>query len=217
MTEAPDAYRDSSNKTLEEYPRPSVAVDTAVLTVAEDRLQVVLTDSDRDLRLPGTFLHRGEVLVAAAERALKTKVGVEGIEPVQLHVFDRPDRDDRGWVLSVAHVAAVSADRLAPSADLRLTPIDEIARLRLKYDHAEIVGLAVEWLRSRYRDDADPEHLLPDEFTLLELEHLHETVAGIPLTVDGFRRRMVRNGRVVETGRTSVGTIGKPARFFRRA
>ncbi|WP_375388362.1 NUDIX domain-containing protein [uncultured Amnibacterium sp.] len=217
MTDAPDVYRDSSGRTLEDYPRPSVAVDTAVLTVVDEVLQVVLTDSDGDLRLPGTFLHEGEVLVTAAKRALKAKVGLKGIEPQQLHVFDRPKRDNRGWVLSVAHVAVVASDRLTRSDDLRLTPIDEILGLRLKYDHADIVELAVEWIRKAYANDADPHHLLAEEFTLLELEHVHEAVSGVELSVDGFRRRMVRNDRVVETGRTSVGTIGKPARFYRRA
>jgi 8-oxo-dGTP diphosphatase len=208
-------YRDSSGRTLEDYPRPSVAVDTAVLTVADERLQVVLTDSDQDLRLPGTFLHAGEVLADAVARSLAAKIGVTGLEARQLRVFDRLGRDERGWVLSVAHVAVVRADRLPLGDGLLLRPVEAVGDL--KYDHNDIVRIAVGWLREEYRRAADPFHLLPDEFTLLELQRLHEAVAGEPQTKDGFRRRMVRNDLVVETDRTTVGTIGKPARYFRRA
>jgi ADP-ribose pyrophosphatase YjhB (NUDIX family) len=192
-----------------------VAVDTALLTIADGRLQVVLTNSDHDLRLPGTFLHRGEVLADAVHRSLRDKVGVTDVDARQLRVFDRLDRDERGWVLSVAHVAAVRSERLPLGEGLRLRPVQEVGDL--KYDHNEIVERAVEWVRLRYAAAADPEHLLPEEFTLLELQQLHEIVSGVPQTKDGFRRRMVRNDLVVETERTTVGTIGKPARYFRRA
>src|SRR4051812_47939943 len=104
-------YRDASGKTLTDYPRPSVAVDTAVLTVAPDRrgLHVLLVrrngkDDGSDWALPGTFLHEGETLAEAVLRSLKEKAGLLGRAPQQLHVFDAPDRDPRGWVLSVAHV-----------------------------------------------------------------------------------------------------------------
>ena len=217
MADRTGVYRDSANKTLEDYPRPSVAVDTAVFTVSAGTLQVVLTDRDDDLRLPGTFLLPEELLVGAAVRALETKMGLVGIVPRQLHVFDRLGRDDRGWVLSVAHVAAVAAERLTETDRFLLVPVEDVPRLELRYDHADIVDEALRWLRAEYADTADSLHLLGEEFTLLQLEQVHEAVAGKPLTIDGFRRRMVRNGRVVETGRTSAGTIGKPARIYRRA
>jgi 8-oxo-dGTP diphosphatase len=217
MVDSADVYRDSSGNALTDYPRPSVAVDTAVLTVVDDRLHVVLTDSHGELCLPGTFLHEGEVLVEAANRALKDKVGIKDIEPEQLHVFDRLGRDKRGWVLSVAHVVVVRAERLPPLGTLHLTPIQDVEGLHLEFDHDEIISSAVGWLRKEYANDADPHHLLPEEFTLHELQVVHEVVAGKELSKDGFRRRMVRNDRVIESGRTTTGTIGKPARYYRRA
>src|SRR3712207_2513910 len=101
-------YTDSSGKALTDYPRPSLAVDTAVLTVPDGErcLGVLLVrrdgaaDSDA-WALPGTFLHDRETLAEAVHRSLRDKVGLPAdVVPQQLHVFDRPDRDDRGWVLS---------------------------------------------------------------------------------------------------------------------
>src|SRR3954470_2991668 len=96
-------YIDRRGKTLADYDHPSVAVDTALLTLPPDgQLSVVLVkDSGAgDWRLPGTFLHLGETLADAVQRSLKVKAGVGGRSPKQLHVFDDPNRDDRGWVLS---------------------------------------------------------------------------------------------------------------------
>ncbi|PRC61701.1 NUDIX hydrolase, partial [Mycobacterium sp. ITM-2017-0098] len=74
-------YRDSSGKTLDSYPRPSVAVDTALLTLAGDLGLAVLEvrrNNGRGWGLPGTFLHEGETLAEAVDRSLREKGGVAG-------------------------------------------------------------------------------------------------------------------------------------------
>lgn len=145
---------------------------------------------------------------------------MEGLHPRQLHVFDDPARDDRGWVLSVAHVAVVRPDRLESrfAADTRLAPVDRPGRLI--YDHPDIIKLAVEDIRSRYEAEPDPDRLLDDEFTLRDLRLIHEAVAGDPdplkrLKRDTFRRRM--EPRLVATGIMTTGTRGRPAELFRRS
>ena len=108
-------YRDTSGRTLADYPRPSVAVDTAVLTLDPEQGLVVLEvrrPHEAGWALPGTFLHEGEVLADAVDRSLRDKANVRGLHPRQLHVFDDPNRDDRGWVLSVAHVDVVRLEQL---------------------------------------------------------------------------------------------------------
>jgi len=203
-----DEYRDSSGKRLVDYPRPSVAVDTAVLSVdVQHRLVVVLADS----RLPGTFLWENERLADAVQRSLRSKVGIEGLRPQQLQVFDNPRRDERGWVLSSAHVDVVPFAHLG-DAGARAVPVAEVSGLR--YDHDEIVRLAVEWLRGRYREEPDPAHLLAETFTLRDLQQVHEAVAGRPLMRDSFRRGMERKLR--ETGELATGVVGKPPRLFSR-
>lgn len=210
-------YRDSSGKTLEDYPRPSVAVDTAVLTL-DPQLGLVVLEVRRPRAagwaLPGTFLWKGERLADAVNRSLRDKAGVRGLRPRQLHVFDDPNRDDRGWVLSVAHVDVVRLEQLeSRSADAtRLVPVETPGRL--PYDHADIIRRAVEYIRAHYRDKPDPDRLLGDEFTLRELRLAHEAIAGHPLQRDTFRRAM--ESQLVPTGTTTAGTRGRPAELFRR-
>lgn len=217
MTKAHQPYRDSSGLTLEDYPRPSVAVDTAVLTLHQDTLCVLLvTNEAGDERLPGTFLHPGETLTDAAARALRDKAGVEARSPRQLHVFDDPKRDDRGWVLSVAHLDVIRVTDLRLSEHARLVAVDDLPPL--KYDHAEIVQRAVHEVKGEYRGDPDPWHLLPDSsdgFTIRDLRLLHAAVLGERLVADTFRRAMLP--ALSSTGELRKGALGKPAELYRRS
>lgn len=212
----------AGRKYLEDYPRPSVAVDTAVLTVpdgSDSRLSVLLVRREGTHRrgqwlLPGTFIHPGETLASAALRALRDKAGIEGLRPRQLHVFDDPGRDDRGWVLSVAHVDVVPAERLSrsPNRGSALVPVDDVADLA--FDHDDIVRRAATAVRRDYAEQPDPSGLRPEPCTLYELQKLHEAVAGQRLVKDTFRRAM--QPHLTPTGDMREGTVGKPARLWVR-
>lgn len=242
MTNPRKPWTDSSGRSLSDYPRPSVAVDTAVLTVpgGSDRprarrsgptsglsgLHVLLVRSLRSSGrafwgLPGTFLHEGETLRRAALRALETKAGIHGLNPSQLHVFDDPRRDHRGWVLSVGHLDVVRWEVVASSLDNRddaeLVPVGPILSgdRTLPYDHDAIVRFAVDQIRAEYAEAPDPRGVLDHEFTLKQLETLHRNIDpdGTPAK-DTFRRGM--EPRLIDTGDVTTGTVGKPARLFRR-
>ena len=210
-------YRDSSGKTLAEYPHPNIAVDTVALTYDENRgLEVLVVGGPDEWALPGTFLHEGEVLADAVQRALQEKAGVHGLKPWQLKVFDALRRDRRGWILSVAHVCVIPVKQLADRDPdrTRLVPADDPGTLI--YDHPKMIQLALEDLRARYDVEPDPDHLLGDTFTLRELALLHGAVAGEPITpqeLDTFRRYM--QSRLDPTGKTVEGG-GRPAKLFRR-
>ena len=220
---ASQPFRDGSGRSLSEYPRPSVAVDTALMTVAPGDADeapylgvlLVRRSVKPEWALPGTFLHEGETLVAAVRRSLGEKASVTGREPQQLHVFDDPARDDRGWVLSVAHLDVLAFDELEAlrrPSDTRIARVP--TKLRLPYDHASIIELAVERLRREYRATPDPRHLLPNAFTIADLRIVHEAIAGTALQKDTFRRLMI--DQLVELPDESVGRVGRPARLFAR-
>jgi 8-oxo-dGTP diphosphatase len=186
------AYRDATGATLADYPHPSVAVDTAVLTLAPrthpargdtpHRLSVLLVRRPEGVgsiewTLPGTFLHQGERLADAVTRSLAEKAGVTGSRPAQLKVFDDTGRDPRGWVLSVAHLAVISYAAmedvlLANLEGVRLAPVSRPGLL--PYDHPAIVAEAKKELRRRYADRPDPERLLGRRFTIRELLEGHQ-------------------------------------------
>src|SRR6185312_4292667 len=133
-----------------------------------------------------------------------------GREPQQLHVFDDPKRDERGWVLSVAHVDVVPSAALADVAPgVELVPVKGLEPDSLPYDHAHIIEHAVAHLRTRYRDAPDPGGLLTEPFTLKELREIHEAELDEKLQRDTFRRTMERG--LEATGGMSDGTQGRPA------
>lgn len=207
-------YRDEHGKRLEDYPRPSVAVDTAVLTVDGGRLAVLLAGG----ALPGTFLHPGETLADAVLRSLRDKAGVAGRRPRQLRVFDNPTRDPRGWVLSVGHVDVLPLAGLGEALahdGVRLAPADDAAVLGgLPYEQGDIVSAAVESVRAEYRVEPDPGALLDEPFTLAELRTLHTAVLGEEPMRDTFRRYM--EARLESTGQMTDGGRGRPSRTWRR-
>jgi ADP-ribose pyrophosphatase YjhB (NUDIX family) len=219
--------KDSKNgpgASLLDYPRPSVAVDIAVLTAAEGSVCVLLVRRAEDHQhgkwaLPGTFLRERETLADAVLRCLREKAGISGRVPRQLQVFDDPGRDDRGWVLSVAHMDVVPLAALGEalkSDGVRLAAMTREPELiaRLPYGHAEIVAKTMERLRAAYAEAPDPGALLEEPFTLKELRELHQVVAGAPLMRDTFRRFM--EPKLAGTGQMSDGTRGRPSRLWVR-
>ncbi|MBJ7338696.1 MAG: NUDIX hydrolase [Mycolicibacterium sp.] len=203
---------------LTDFPRPSVAVDTALLTLdpsgSELLVLQVRRNDDTGWALPGTFLHPRERLADAVDRALRTKAGVRGLRPRQLHVFDDPDRDDRGWVLSVAHLAVVRSERISTRLPDRTRLMPTSHPGRLPYGHGGIIARAVDDLRPRYAAQPDPYGLLGAEFTLRQLRQAHEAVAGETLQRDRFRRVMAP--QLEATERSIASGRGRPAEVFRR-
>ena len=214
-----------------------MAVDVAVLTVVDGALSVVLWRRTGQAEpgtwaLPGSFVRERERLDNAVARTLQDKCGIRGLAPRQLKVMDAADRDDRGWVLSVAHLEVVdpSSISLRLSADeVQIAPVRSEAhagsedrsildlpdgQAALPFDHEEIVKLAINELRATYRERPDPAGLLGDRFTILQLRHLHEAVAGAPFQKDGFRRAMVPHLEQLDV--VEEGTVGRPARLYRR-
>ena len=210
-----------SDKKFHDFPRPTLAVDTALLTVDVERRQLLVVELEREdtgkWALPGTFVRERETLAEAVQRCLKEKLGVHGVRPRQLHVFDDPDRDHRDWVISVAHVAVVRPEQIASlgtgkASSTRLAPVDRPGELA--WDHPGIVRLAKEYVRSRYEVEADPERILGPRFTLSELQRVHEAVIGDEIDRFAFRRSM--KDLLVPTEAMNEHTGGRPAKLFRR-
>jgi 8-oxo-dGTP diphosphatase len=220
------------------FDRPSVTVDVVLLTVREGRLSTLLIQrAQHPFRgrwtLPGGFVRLSESLDAAAARVLAEKTGLEHVWLEQLYTFGAVERDPRTRIISVAYYALVSAERLAtkrPATGIIMADLvvpwegetggavelrdEKGAVLVLGFDHAFIVGTAVKRIRGKLDYAPIGFQLLPDRFTLFDLQRVHETVLGRTVNKDSFRRRMLASGMLEASGETEEDVGHRPAELY---
>lgn len=205
-----------------DYPRPSVTVDVIIFTLRDNDLQALLVKRgyppfEGMWAIPGGFVRIDESLEDAALRELEEETGVRDVYLEQLYTFGNPGRDPRGRVITVAYFALVPADAVQPR------PGDDTAEARwwsvydlppLAFDHADILAYALKRLRYKLEYTAVGFELLPETFTLSELQTAYEIILGEKLDKRNFRRKIIGAGVIEETGEYRVGE-GRPAKLYR--
>lgn len=205
------------------YPRPALTVDCAIFTVNEDALEVLLIRRGAppfagQLALPGGFVEEDETVEQAALRELFEETGVSDVYLEQLHTFSRPDRDPRGRVVSVAHLALVrrGTTPLAAGTDASDALWVPVAEARaLAFDHDEILAMALARLRRDITWQPLAFHLLPERFTLRELQRVHEVILGHTLDKRNFRKKILGYDVLIELDETQSGVPHRAARLYR--
>ncbi|MEP1126339.1 MAG: NUDIX domain-containing protein [Ilumatobacter sp.] len=220
----------------EVFDRLSVAVDVALLTIVDDRLAVVVLERgehpDRGRwQLPGGFVAIDESLDGTAARVLRNKAGIVDVYTEQLYTFGAVDRDPRTRVVAVSYYALVHPDALRLRPGVRLAEVTvpwsgeaggsvalvlDGTELEMAFDHADIVGLVVRRLRGKLAYTPIGFELLPADFTLLELQRVHETILGRSVNKDSFRRTMLASGQLEPTGERQADVGHRPAALYRR-
>ena len=205
-----------------EHPRPALTVDCVIFGLdASHRLKVLLIQRARDpfagaWALPGGFVDMDEDLEAAALRELEEETGVREVYIEQLYTFGAPGRDPRGRVVSVAYYALVNLTEhgIRSSSDTKDVGWYDVTQLpELAFDHVDILDMALRRLRSKVRYQPVGFELLPEHFTLPQLQRLYETVLGKELNKRNFRTRILKMGILREVGRQR-NVAHRPARLY---
>jgi len=198
-----------------------VTVDAVLLTLRAGGLEIALHQRDRApfkgaMALPGGVVHADEddSTEASIRRVLREKTGFEPRYLEQLQVFSGPQRDPRQWSLSVSYVALVPVAELEAAAGQGLRFVSVDALPALAFDHAAIVAAAVARLRGKSSYSTLPFFLLPERFTLTELQHTYEAILQTRLEKSNFRRKMDAWGVLEPTGDFVTGAQ-RPARLYR--
>lgn len=206
---------------MEAFERPIVTVDVVLMTLFEGRLCVALVEREAEpfggqRALIGGYVHTDEDADAEASvrRILKAKAGLEGIFFEQLRSFASRTRDPRSWSVSIAYFALVPHALLEGSA-VSLHPVD--AAGPLPFDHDAILTSALERLRGKGAYSTIPARLLPEVFTMSELQAVYETVMGERLDQSAFRRKINDLGLLqeVEGEKRQTERARRPTTLYR--
>jgi 8-oxo-dGTP diphosphatase len=206
-----------------QFERPSVTVDIVIfsLAVQDEDLRILLIRRGRapfkdSWALPGGFVRMDESLDTAAARELKEETGVSAVYMEQLYTFGAPQRDPRTRVITVAYFAVIPMQVVSQAgSDAAETAWYSVTALPpLAFDHEEIIDYALTRLRYKLEYTAVGFQLLPDEFTLTELQRAYEIVLGEALDKRNFRRKILSADIIEETGRKRREGEGRPAKLY---
>jgi len=231
MTDQPEQHQIDDSEFLQqynasEYPAPLVTVDVAIFSWYQDQLCLLLVERSQPPQqgvqaLPGGFI---DIKIDqsphdCALRKLRQKTGATLPYLEQVATIGGPDRDPRGWAMTVLYFAlmplqAIELDEETEHEPTQWAPVERLSELKLAFDHQQLATEALNRLRNKadYTDLAL--RLLPESFTLTEAQQVSEAVTGRTLEKKSFRRRLLAADIVEETGEER--TSGRrPAKLYR--
>jgi 8-oxo-dGTP diphosphatase len=206
-----------------EYPRPALTVDCIVFGLdAQQALKVMLIQRDippfqGQWAIPGGFVRIDETLEAAALRELQEETGIHHIFLEQLYTFGDLGRDPRDRTVTVAYYALINLveQKIQASTDARAADWFAISDIpQLAFDHDQILQIAIARLRSKIRYEPIGFELLPQNFSLSQLQRLYETVLDRSLDKRNFRKKILGMDLLVDTGKVEHNVAHRAAKLY---
>ena len=209
------------NKYCYRYPHPAVTTDCVIFGFDGERLQVLLIERGIEpykgkWAFPGGFLKMDETAEEGARRELKEETGLDGAYMEQFHTFSAPERDPRERVITIAYYALVKIQEVKggdDAASARWFPLDDIPSLA--FDHDYILRMATQRLREQIHFQPIGFELLPEKFTLKELQLLYEAILGINFDRRNFSKKMMHFEILTDLEETVWPTPKREAKLYK--
>lgn len=189
-----------------EYPRPAVTTDCVIFGYDGKQLKVLLIERGIEPFLncwafPGGFLKMDEHALEGAKRELREETGLENAFIEQFHTFSDVGRDPRGRVITIAYYALVKITEVKGGDDAtqaRWFPTDEIPPLA--FDHDRILRMAMSRLKEKMHFEPIGFELLPEVFTMPQLQNLYESILEVHFDRRNFANKMLKLEILEDTG-----------------
>ena len=203
------------------YPHPSVTTDCVIFGFDGTRLNVLLIERGIEpfkgrWAFPGGFLKMDEDAETGAKRELFEETGLKTAYIRQFHAFTAPDRDPRERVITIAYYALVRISDVKAGDDAAKAqwfPIDTVPALA--FDHDLILRMATNELRRQIHFEPIGFELLPEKFTMTQLQHLYEAILGVKFDRRNFYTKMQKLGLLTQMEET-VPLVNKKEAFLYR-
>ena len=201
------------------------SIDCVIFGFEAGELKILLIERNEDpfkggLALPGYIVEQEEGLDDAAERILYELTGLRDLHMQQFHTFGEVNRHPQGRVITVAYYALI---RLTGQKEVR--PITQVARKafwhpvnelpKLAFDHSEIFKTGFNKIRRRLNYQPIAFELLPEKFTLTQLQSLYEAVLSKKLDKRNFRKKMLSYGFLKELDEKQKGVSYRAAKLYK--
>jgi 8-oxo-dGTP diphosphatase len=211
-----------------------LSIDCVIFGFHENELKVLLLKlKNKDLWcLPGGFIRKNDSLDDAATRVLNDRTGLSDVFLQQFHAFGEPNRDKTktgfmsnvkgSWMMdrfvTLGYYALVEYSKVSPQADMfsddcRWCDIHSIPPLM--YDHKQILDKALDVLRLSLNDHPIGYNLLPEKFTMPELQKLYETILDKPIDRRNFQKKILGLDIVVRLNERKTGGAHKAPYLYR--
>ncbi len=219
----------------------NISVDCVIFGFHNNTLNVLLTERTlndrnngellfRDYSLQGHHVQVGEDIYDAAVRVLKDKAGLTDIYLKQFYTFGETNRlksvRDQLWikfnypsvsdhVITVCYYSLVDSSKTRPDKEHGNTswfPINGLPELA--FDHERILLLALHYLREEIKREPIAFELLPEKFTLTQLQSLYEVILNTKLDKRNFRKKITQAKYIIPLDEKKKGTAHKPAKIF---
>lgn len=202
------------------YPHPAVTTDCVIFGFDGTKLNVLLVERGIEpfkgrWALPGGFLNMDESAETSAQRELKEETGLTAAYIKQFHTFSAVKRDPRERVLTIAYYALVRMQEVKGGDDAASAAwfaLDEIPSLA--FDHDLILRMATQALRHQIHFEPIGFELLPEKFTIKELQLLYEAILDVKFDRRNFYNKMLHLEILNRLGETVHHSPKKEAFLF---
>lgn len=213
---------DDVEKLVESYPRVPITVDCVIFGFDENELKVLLIKSDIEMykgkySLLGDFaIDNDEDLDEAAYRILKERTGMDDVYLEQVRTFGKPSRHPGGRVLTVAYCSLLNIQHhklKIHDNDLDWHSVSSITEMA--FDHKEILDACYKWLQKRIQEHPLGFNLLPDKFSLRELQNLYEAILGVGMDRRNFRKKFASMDLLIDIGEMEEDVPHRPGKLYK--
>ena len=203
------------------FPRPSVTTDCVIFGYDGKNLKLLLVERGIPpfkgmWALPGGYLQMDEDAIDGAKRELFEETGLRDAYIEQFRTFSAVDRDPRGRVITIAHLALVRISEVKggdDAAKAQWFPLKDVPQLA--FDHDMILREAMKALRQKIHFEPVGFELLPAVFTMPQLQHLYESILDVRFDRRNFASKMLHLGILEDTGDRQAGAPSRVPATYR--